>query len=218
MAHDKALLCGPALSPDHTIATPETHPGIGPGRDAGSKQTPEPADEVRPGTAPPDGPSPDNSPPERDYEVGYGKPPKQYQFKKGQSGNPRGAPRKRQVEKADVGAILSKPVPVKTKRGKKLVHPFELMLRNLIRRVLNENHLTSLLAVLEHFEAHGAFADPEKVTGGGVIQAPPGVDLQEWIEEVTEPIPVDEDIADTGSASSNCPASMPEKDTHNGME
>ena len=30
-----------------------------------------------------------------DYEVGYGRPPKQYQFKKGQSGNPRGRPRKK---------------------------------------------------------------------------------------------------------------------------
>jgi hypothetical protein len=33
-------------------------------------------------------------PPEetRDYEVGYGKPPRQTQFKKGQSGNPKGRP------------------------------------------------------------------------------------------------------------------------------
>jgi hypothetical protein len=29
---------------------------------------------------------------ERDYEVGYGKPPRHTRFKKGQSGNPRGRP------------------------------------------------------------------------------------------------------------------------------
>ena len=29
----------------------------------------------------------------RHYEVGYGKPPKQHRFKKGQSGNPRGRPK-----------------------------------------------------------------------------------------------------------------------------
>ena len=29
----------------------------------------------------------------RDYEVGYGKPPKEHRFKKGQSGNPRGRPK-----------------------------------------------------------------------------------------------------------------------------
>ena len=30
----------------------------------------------------------------RDYEVGYGRPPKASQFKKGKSGNPRGRPKK----------------------------------------------------------------------------------------------------------------------------
>ena len=29
----------------------------------------------------------------RDYEIGYGKPPKQTRFKPGQSGNPRGRPK-----------------------------------------------------------------------------------------------------------------------------
>ena len=32
----------------------------------------------------------------KDYEIGYGKPPKSGQFQKGQSGNPRGRPRKKQ--------------------------------------------------------------------------------------------------------------------------
>ena len=31
---------------------------------------------------------------DKDYEVGYGKPPKSGQFKKGQSGNPMGRPKK----------------------------------------------------------------------------------------------------------------------------
>lgn len=30
---------------------------------------------------------------ERDYEVGYGRPPREYQFKPGQSGNPKGRPK-----------------------------------------------------------------------------------------------------------------------------
>ena len=30
---------------------------------------------------------------EKDYEVGYKKPPKKNQFKKGQSGNPKGRPK-----------------------------------------------------------------------------------------------------------------------------
>lgn len=40
------------------------------------------------------GPEGPKGPDERDYEVGYGKPPKHSQFKPGQSGNPEGRPAK----------------------------------------------------------------------------------------------------------------------------
>ena len=36
---------------------------------------------------------------ESDYETGFGKPPKHSQFKKGQSGNPKGRPKKRKTRK-----------------------------------------------------------------------------------------------------------------------
>jgi hypothetical protein len=42
----------------------------------------------------------------RDYEVGYGKPPKATQFKKGQSGNPKGRKKANRVE--DLRIVLEK--------------------------------------------------------------------------------------------------------------
>ena len=49
-----------------------------------------------PGSAPPDPAS--GSAPKPDYEVGYGKPPKDRQFKPHQSGNPRGRKKKEKNE------------------------------------------------------------------------------------------------------------------------
>ncbi|MEL7110445.1 MAG: DUF5681 domain-containing protein [Pseudomonadota bacterium] len=46
------------------------------------------------------------------YEVGYGKPPKASQFKKGQSGNPMGRPKGARNFSTDVKEVLTKPVSV----------------------------------------------------------------------------------------------------------
>jgi hypothetical protein len=48
----------------------------------------------------------DKKRPKGDYEVGYGRPPKQYRFKKGQSGNRKGRPRG-SINKADADSVLT---------------------------------------------------------------------------------------------------------------
>lgn len=52
-----------------------------------------------------------------DYEVGYGRPPKHTQFKKGQSGNRKGRPKGHRNFKTDLMATLEEPVRV-TEEGK----------------------------------------------------------------------------------------------------
>jgi hypothetical protein len=50
-------------------------------------------------------------------EVGYGKPPKQSQFKPGQSGNPKGRPKGTRNFKTEVHAMLEAPVTI-TRNGR----------------------------------------------------------------------------------------------------
>ena len=55
----------------------------------------------------------------RDYEIGYCKPPRHSQFKKGQSGNPRGRPRGARGIKTDLREELSQRVRI-TENGRTL--------------------------------------------------------------------------------------------------
>ena len=54
----------------------------------------------------------------KDYEVGYGKPPKEHQFKRGNSANKKGRPPGAMSLKADLAAELSGRVPI-TENGKR---------------------------------------------------------------------------------------------------
>jgi Family of unknown function (DUF5681) len=50
--------------------------------------------------------------PDPDYEVGYGRPPKASQFRKGQSGNPKGRPKGKRGVKTILRRILSEKVTI----------------------------------------------------------------------------------------------------------
>ena len=44
--------------------------------------------------------------------AGYGKPPEDKQFRKGQSGNPKGRPKKTKRDRTDVAGLLNEPIAV----------------------------------------------------------------------------------------------------------
>ncbi len=74
-----------------------------------------------------------------DYQVGYGRPPKESRFKPGYSGNPKGRPKGVRNFKTDVQAALKEPVGV-TRAGK--AHRVSTQLAAILRlreKALNGN-------------------------------------------------------------------------------
>lgn len=67
-----------------------------------------------------------------DYEVGYGKPPKEHRFKPGQSGNSRGRPRKLKV----LFAVINEPVPIKINGVTRMAPGYEVGLRKTAQAAL----------------------------------------------------------------------------------
>jgi Family of unknown function (DUF5681) len=66
--------------------------------------------------------------PEAEYRVGPGRPPRQFQFKPGQSGNPKGAKRKPQSIVIDVKAMLEKALnaSLRVRKGEKEIEASKL--------------------------------------------------------------------------------------------
>jgi Family of unknown function (DUF5681) len=72
-----------------------------------------------------------------EYEVGYGKPPKATQFKKGQSGNPRGRPKKQPKDvAAHMSDLLAEKRPVKKDGVTVMMSGEEVIARRLMEKAL----------------------------------------------------------------------------------
>jgi hypothetical protein len=134
----------------------------------------------------------DKETPSGDYEVGYGKPPKEHQFQPGRSGNIRGRRKSKKSGSTDLSELLNEPVKVTTGGKFREMGSFEASLRKLVKRAL-EGDLRAILKFIKICEEYEIMAPPPAVTGGGVIVAPEGVDYHEWLESVTELVPIDEE-------------------------
>jgi hypothetical protein len=71
---------------------------------------------------------------ERDYEVGYGKPPRHTRFSKGQSGNPRGRPKESKNLATLLKEALNEHVIVAENGGRRKITMREAIIKQLVKR------------------------------------------------------------------------------------
>lgn len=75
----------------------------------------------------------------KDYKVGYGRPPKSHQFKKGQSGNPKGRPKYPTTIKEALVRNLSKKVTITEDGVHKRVIVLDVFVRQFVKEMLKCN-------------------------------------------------------------------------------
>ena len=109
-----------------------------------------------------------------DYNVGYGKPPRENRFKKGQSGNPKGRPRASKNMRSIIHEIAEERVEVTIKGKRRNIPVREALARRLFSDAMKGNYRAQRLA-LDLLDKHDPVARPHYV-----IQAPARLTEEEW--------------------------------------
>src|ERR1700730_5863831 len=81
------------------------------------------------------------------YKVGYGKPPRGMQFKRGKSGNPKGGPRGSRNLAIDLAAELGEPITVREEGHHRRISKQRALIKSLMAKSL-QGDIRAAVAVL----------------------------------------------------------------------
>ena len=103
------------------------------------------------------------TPPESDYEVGYGKPPKNSQFSKGQSGNPKGRPKGALSLASVLEAALSERVDIRENGKSRTLSKLDVVIKQAVNKAASGDlaairFVTQMLAMYMAAEPTGPTA------------------------------------------------------------
>ena len=115
------------------------------------------------------------------YLVGHCRPPAHAQFKKGQSGNPKGRPKGKR-DGTDISTLLGEPVTAKIRGTTRQISPLEACFRQLAKRAV-DGDLNAVLEFIKICKEFDLITRPRNPYCG-VLVAPKGVDFQEWANEL----------------------------------
>ncbi|AHM04459.1 hypothetical protein roselon_02112 [Roseibacterium elongatum DSM 19469] len=111
---------------------------------------------------------------DRDYEVGYGRPPKVTRFKKGQSGNPKGRPKEAKGISASLRRELEAKITVTEGQQTRRVSKAEAAAKRLVAKALSGDVKTLLKLIELDPQLFGVNADSTAAEDGA---QPEPVDL-----------------------------------------
>lgn len=103
----------------------------------------------------------------QDYDIGYGKPPKDTRFKPGSSGNPRGRPKGSRNLSTDLQEELSERIPIREDGKQRRISKQRAVIKSLIAKALKGDTRaasTVLELVQRLFPPEDASQDTEHLT------------------------------------------------------
>jgi len=118
------------------------------------------------------------------YAVGKGKPPQHSRFQPGQSGNPKGRPKKLSAEeqiKAGMREAIEGPVTINTPSGSRQVPALVAMILKVRQKVIENGSSAQLQKFLAIIDSYGALTSDDRRHIGGVLIVPPRCETaEEW--------------------------------------